>query len=262
MAKLNVFIDGTWLFRVCQPDGVLSNRTIYSTKRFNLDFTKFIDSLILHLNNQGKATEGVGDLYLSTSIFDFSDDINEWPSESDEITSNDIERVIKGAIARELMVTNAVSAGFDSSAVYKPRLRPFMIGKIKNGTYQEKQVDATVIALLVKSAITKREDYHVFVTGDSDVLPAIKVAYPEYSKNVLLATTHPDELRAEHRQTSFSYTDFAFDITPYFLQDHVKDILFGNNVYECSKCKIVFNLLTPLSQRSRPYCKDCSRSRT
>lgn len=261
MSKLNIFIDGTWLFRVCQPDGVLSNRTEYNTQSFKLNFDKLTQSLLDFLVSKGKSVE-VGEKYISTSIFSFPPDLNNWPNESPDISSSDIERVTRGAQAREFMIQNAISAGFSDSAVYRPRLRPYMIEKLKNRTYQEKQVDATVIALLVRSAITQGDSFHAFITGDSDILPAIKVAYPEYSRNVMLVTTHPDELRAEHRQTSFSYTDFQFDIDPYFLQDHVKEIIHGQNVYECSNCRKVFVRTNAIPSNRRPYCANCQQTRT
>jgi hypothetical protein len=226
-----------------------------------LNFEKLSSSLISYLSSLGKTVE-IGDRFLCTSIFRLPEDLNDWPNQNPDVTNSDIERVTKGAQAREFMVQNAVQAGFSDLAVYRPNLRPFMIEKLKNRTFQEKQIDATVIALLVRSAITKSDDYHAFITGDSDILPAIKVAYPEYSRNVMLVTTHPDELRAEHRQTSFSYTDFQFDIEPYFLQDHVKDIIHGQNVYECSNCRKSFVRTTSIPKKNRPYCKNCTQGRT
>jgi len=261
MPKLNIFIDGTWLFRVCQPDGVLSNRTEYYTQSFKLDFDRFKIALLHYLRENGKDIE-IGELYISTSIFTLPSDLNDWPNENPDVTSNDIERVTRGVQAREFMVQNAIQAGFSDMAVYRPNLRPFMIEKLKNKTFQEKQVDATVIALLVKSAITQGDNYHAFITGDSDILPAIKVAYPEYSRNVMLVTTHPDELRAEHRQTSFSYTDFQFDIAPFFLQDHIIEIIHGQNIYECSNCRKVFVRTNPIPTNRRPYCSHCLSMRT
>jgi hypothetical protein len=261
MANLNIFIDGTWLFRVCQPDGVLANRTESPLYSFKLDFQKLTESLVAHIHRNGSDLD-IGDRYLSTSIFTIPRGVEEWAEQDPNITVADIEKVRKGAFARDRMVQNAVGAGFNDSAVYRPLLRPFMFEKLKNRTFQEKQVDATIIALLVRSAITQGGDFHAFVTGDSDLLPAIRVAYPEYSRNVLLVTTHPDELKASHRQTSFSYTDFQFDISPFFLQDHVKEIIVGEHVYECANCKKIFVRLNRIPVRSRPYCNDCQQSRT
>lgn len=261
MARLNIFIDGTWLFRVCQPDGVLSNKTENNTQSFKIDFAKLSNSLINHLSNLGQRIE-LGERYISTSIFTLPTDLDDWPNQNPDITADDISRVKNGVRARDFMIQNALNAGFSDVAVYRPNLRPFMIAKLKNRTFQEKQVDATVIALLVRSAITQGANYHAFITGDSDILPAIRVAYPEYSRNVILVTTHPDELRAQHRQTSFSYTDFQFDIEPYFLQDHVKEIITGEHVYECSNCRRVFIRNNTIPTRSRPYCSDCNQRRT
>ena len=261
MPNLNVFIDGTWLFRVCQPDGVLSNRTENSAQSFKIDFKKLTESLLHHILYLDSST-GIGERYLSTSIFVMPDDVNDWPNQNPDITLDDINRVERGVKSRENMVQNALQSGFSDLAVYRPRLKHFMIERLKNKTFQEKQVDATVIALLVKSAITKSDDFHAFITGDSDILPAIRVAYPEYSRNVVLVTTHPDELRAEHRQTSFSYMDFQFDIKPYFLQDHVKEIIQGQNVYECSNCKKVFVRPKPVPKKNRPYCYSCNQAKT
>lgn len=261
MSKLNIFIDGSWLFRVCQPDGVLSNRTENYTQSFKINFENLTNSLLNHISGTNTHIE-VGDRFISTSIFNLPDDLDDWPNQNPDITTNDIERLRRSAQARDFMVQNATRVGFSDIAVYRPNLRPFMIEKLKNKTFQEKQVDATVIALLVKSAITEPDNYHAFVTGDSDILPAIRVAYPEYSKNVVLVTTHPDELRAEHRQTSFSYTDFTFDIAPYFLQDHIKEIIHGDYIYECSNCKKVLVRGNGIPPKKRPYCKNCVQSRT
>ena len=47
--------------------------------------------------------------------------------------------------------------------------------------YQEKQVDTTVVALLVRDAIEHPDDCFALVAGDADILPAIQVAYPNYT---------------------------------------------------------------------------------
>src|SRR5262249_52795757 len=147
----------------------------------------------------------------STSIFSFPDNFNAWPEEYDDVTVEDIARTRSGAEARERFVQSAFEVGYNDRAVYRPKMKSWILEKLRQKQYQEKQVDATVVALLVKFAITKPHDVHAVITGDVDVLPAIKVAYPEYSKNVFIATTHPDELAAERRATSFSLTNFHFD---------------------------------------------------
>jgi hypothetical protein len=137
-----------------------------------------------------------------------------------------------------------------------------MIQRLRDRRFQEKQVDATVVALLVRSAITNAGDYHVIITGDADVLPAIKVAYPKYSENVFVATTHPDQLQAESRQTSFALADFDYRIPPYFLDEYVKSFLDGAYVYACGHCGKVFARPSPVPARSRPCCNPCHRTRT
>ncbi len=115
-------------------------------------------------------------------------------------------------------------------------------------------MDAAVVALLVRAAITKPGDYHVLIAGDSDLLPAIRIAYPEYTNNVIVASTHPDELKAGHRQTSFSLFDFDFKFKPFFLQDNADKIIGGQHVHRCAECGKVFTLTKPLPKLARPYC--------
>ncbi len=121
---------------------------------------------------------------------------------------------------REDLVAEAVKAGYRTDAVYRPPIRDYIIRKLADGKYQEKQVDTSVVAFLVRSAIARAEDHHVVITGDScDILPAVRVAYPEFTRNVFVATTHPDELNPSHRQTAFSLVDFEFQVPPFFMQN-------------------------------------------
>lgn len=209
MAKLNVFVDGSWLFKACAPERALAYRLEYPDRSFKLDFKKLLSSLLRHAqeNMQGDCTE-LGSLYFSTSIFELPDDLDEWPNERDNISSADIDNVRRSTTARNAFTQNALDAGFLDDAVFRPRLKGWMIENLKEHKFQEKQVDATVVALLVKSAITQPDDVHAIITGDADILPAIRVAYPEYSNNVFVATTHPDQLRSESRQTSYALADF------------------------------------------------------
>lgn len=262
MKQLHIFIDGTWLFRVCQPEGTLASKTENSDRGFSLNFDKLNIVLLDHVKQSDPKCTSLGDLYFITSIFDIPGNVDNWPSENPDITPDDVERVKRGAHARSNVAQNAIRAGYKKDAIFKPKLKHYMIGRIKNGTFQEKQVDASVVALLVRSAITKPSDYHLLITGDSDIIPAIKVAYPEYSRNVVIATTHPDELRAEHRQTSFTFNSVEFSLPPLYLQDHIKDILHGDNVYECGECRVVFSRPNPVTIGRRPYCADCLSKRT
>jgi len=262
MSKLNVFIDGSWLFKACAPERALAFQTEWPLKTFPLDFSKLDQVLLAH----AKATEStcldLGDRYIATSIFSLPDDFDEWPSEYHDITSDDIARTRSGVIARERFVTLAVEAGYSEAAIFRPRIKGWILEKLRTKRYQEKQVDATVVALLVRSAIVSPDDVHVVITGDADILPAIKVAYPQYSRNVLIATTHPDELKAEHRQTSFSLANFECNIPPLFLQDVASSLLRGDHVYTCSHCRKAFTRKVPIPTRARPCCIPCNEKRT
>lgn len=262
MKLLNIFIDGTWLFRVCQPEGTLSSKTENSDRSFSLSFNKLTNTLLTHVKESDSDCSELGDLYFITSIFDIPENVSSWPEENPDISTDDIERVKRGAFARNSVAQNAIRAGFKEDAIFRPRLKHYMIRRLKEGKFQEKQVDASVVALLVRSAITKPNDYHLLITGDSDIIPAIKVAYPEYSKNVVIATTHPDELKAEHRQTSFTFNSVEFSLPPFYLQDHAKDILHGDHIYECGECRKVFSRSNPVPSSKRPYCSECLSTRT
>lgn len=95
-------------------------------------------------------------------------------------------------------------------------IREHIIRRLKERKYQEKQVDASVVALLVRSAITRGDDYHLVITGDADILPGMRVAYPEFTKNVLVCTTHPDELNKRHRQTAHALVEAEFKVPPFY----------------------------------------------
>ena len=94
------------------------------------------------------------------------------------------------------------------------------------------------------------------ITGDSDILPAIRVAYPEFTNNVFVCTTHPDELNPSHRQTAFSLVDFAFAVPPFYLQnkENAQKVLAGKHVYRCEECGLVFSMAKPVPGRERPRC--------
>ncbi len=262
MAKLNVFIDGTWLFRSCSPSKVLASKTERPENSFSLNFAKFDQALLQHVNSHGGNCDGFRDRYIATSIFDIPDDFESWSDYYEDFTPAQIEQAKRGSYARDRFVNNAIDAGYSSDAIFRPRMKHYILKNLTEGKYQEKQVDATVVALLVRSAIEHQQGFHAIVTGDSDILPAIRVAYPEYTKNVVIVSTHPDELSAEHRQTSFSLNNFDFDIPPFYLQDHVVTIIHGENPYRCAECNKVFVRSNPIPQKSRPYCNGCYSSRT
>lgn len=262
MIKLHIFIDGTWLWRSCAAEQILSAKTENPSNPFNLDFRKLSDALLAYTRSINPRCESLGDRYFATSIFNLPDNMDTWPADTSGITAEDILRIRNNVKARRIFADQAIAAGFAAEAIYTPTLKRYIVRKLKKKEYQEKQVDTAVVALVVRSAVLNREDYHAIITGDADILPAITVAYPEYSRNIFIATTHPDELRAEHRQTAWSLHDFSFAITPYYLQDHVSEIVTGENVYLCANCGRVLVRRIPIPARARAYCDPCQRKRT
>jgi len=262
LSKLNIFIDGSWLFKACAPGLVLASKTENSGQGVRLDFSRLNQALLDHVKKTAPDCDAHGELFLATSLFSLPDDFDKWSERFDYVQPEHIEKMKRNQHARESFVQAALRAGYSEDAIYRPLLKEWIWKRLIEDRYQEKQVDATVVALLVRSAITRPGDYHCVITGDSDILPAIKVAYPQYSENVFVATTHPDELKAEHRQTSFSLGNFAFEIPPFYLQDHLQDIIQGEYVYSCAECHKVFVRSRPIPARARPYCFACMNYRT
>jgi hypothetical protein len=264
MSRLNIFIDGSWLFKACGAEKALAATTEWPEQAFRLSFAKLNAALLGHAAAHVPKCDSLGERYLSTSIFSLPDNFDEWPNEFDNVTDQDVAITKKGVAAREAFAKGALEHGYSPDAIYHPRMKGWMIEKLRNRQFQEKQVDATVVALLVRAAITSPNDVHAVITGDADVLPAIKVAYPSYSKNVFIATTHPDELLAERRQTSFSLHNFDFAIPAFYFQDHSQNLIDGANVYKCAHCHKVFTRPNPIPAKAmtRPCCKPCDAKRT
>lgn len=256
MAKLNIFIDGTWLLHQCAANGSMANATDHPDRRFPFDFPKLNHALVAHVKAHGGDCDGVGDCYLSTSIFALPANFDDWPTQYLDITVAQIERTRRAVTAREAFAAQALAAGYKPDAIYYPTIRDHIIRRLAEGRYQEKQVDTSVVALLVRAAITKPDDFHTVITGDSDILPAVRVAYPEFTKNVFVTTTHPDELNPRHRQTSFALVDFDFDIPPFFMQnrDAAIQLIQGLHAYRCEECGAVFTTTNPVPRTNRPRC--------
>lgn len=262
MAKLNVFIDGSWLYKACGPGHVLASKTENIDHGVRVDFSRLDMVLHDHAKAHDPNCTELGERYLSTSVFSLPPDFDNWPEEYDTILPAHIEQTKRGIHARNRFVDSALAAGYSDQGVYRPFIKSWIVKKLIEKRYQEKQVDTTVVALLVRAAIVSPNDYHCVITGDSDILPAIRIAYPEYSKNVFLATTHPDELKAEHRQTAYSLNNFDFRIPPLYLQDSVLEIMQGENVYECAHCRKVFSRPRAIPTKARPCCAVCHNQRT
>ncbi|MFP4008332.1 MAG: hypothetical protein ACLFQP_00015 [Halothece sp.] len=261
MARIHFFIDGTWLFKVCGINSALSNRTALNGP-FRLDWTKFDSAIKEHIEQQSGSNIEMGERVIVTSIFTLPDDFNDWPNRFPDITVEQVSKTQKVINAREYFIRGALNAGYLDIGVLRPEIERWIIHALGDDSYREKQVDTTVVALLVKSAITRPDDYHVMVAGDADMIPAIRVAYPDYTKNVLIVSTHPDELDRHHRQSSFSYFNFTFDLPPFYLQTHADKIIWGNHVYNCIECGKIFSTGNPIPERKQPRCRQqtCKKS--
>ena len=253
---LNVFIDGTWLLVQCAAGGSMANATDQPDRRFPFDFVKLNQALLRHVQIVDAACAAIGESYISTSLFALPRDFDDWPNRYDAVTAESVEKVRRAVAARDAFIRQAEAAGYLLDAVYRPPIRDYIIRRLAERKYQEKQVDTSVVALLVRSAITRGNDYHALVTGDADILPAIRVAYPQFTRNVFIATTHPDEMNPRHRQTAFALVDFAFNVHPFFMQnrDNAVQLIQGQHAYRCEECGCVFTTRQPFPQRSRPRC--------
>lgn len=264
MPKLHVFIDGSWLIKVSAPSGVLASR-MQNPQQFKLDFPKLKTAIFNHVRSSQPDCTEIGDCFFITSIFDLPIDFSNWSGKivnGSAITQNQIGQTMWNVNMRRDYADRAIDAGFERSAIISVPFKDWMISKLANGKYQEKQVDTTVVALLVKYAITKTDDFFAIVAGDSDMLPAIKIAYPEFTKRLCLVTNHPDQLHSTHRQTAFSFLQYTYLINPLYLHDCVDKITEGTYVYVCANCNKVFIKQSPIPHSSRPYCTNCQQTRT
>lgn len=250
MSKLNIFVDGSWLFKVCKGGAALSKGTASPTYPFPFDFSAFI--VIAETGNNDIER---GKLVFCTSIFELPDDFDDWSNQNPEILPEKVELTKRVVHAKEVFSNKAKSAGFTDEAEFHVKMKPWIMAALDNDSYQEKQVDTTLVALLVKSAFDNPDDYHAIVSGDADMLPALRVAYPDYTKNVVVITTHPDELDAEHKHSSYSYLDYQCDIVPFYFQLNLEKIMEGNYKYRCNECGKLFSTVNPIPTTSLPRCR-------
>ena len=271
MSKMHVFIDGTWLFKVVE--GSVFDRFLCKPKSFILDFEKLNKLMLTHVSQQRPECTELGKLYFVTSLFNLPNDFDSWAGRKITAISGDQEITVTQAnidITRENVRKRtefsnaAVSSGYDPGCIYHVRFQEWMLLNLLHPDlrYQEKQVDTTVVALLVKEAIINSKDCFALVAGDSDILPAIRIAYPDYTRNVFPVLTSPDERDGRNRQTSNKYTQYSFDINTLVLQNHVGDILKGN-IYQCANCHRYFSTHSPIDPKRiasgavLPRCTNC-----
>lgn len=112
MGKLNVFIDGSWLFKACAPEKAMANRAEWPNRTFPLDFAKLDACLMEHASAHVTSCDALGQRYIATSIFALPDNFDEWPNEYDGVTADDISRTRNGVLARQRFVDSATKAGY------------------------------------------------------------------------------------------------------------------------------------------------------
>lgn len=271
MSKLHVYIDGTWLFKVVE--GKVFDRFLVNPRSFTLDFDKLNRLMLDHISKQHPECTELGNLYFVTSLFNVPADFDSWVGrrithpyggQSITVSQQNIDITKKNITTRADFADSAIKAGYDPNCIFHIDLQEWMLLNLlhQDLRYQEKQVDTTVVALLVRDAIEHPDDCFALVAGDSDILPAIQVAYPNYTKNVFPVLTSPNERDGRNRQTSFKYSQYNFQLDTLVLQNHVGDIM-GGNVYQCTECHKFFTTINPIdpqgisSGRILPRCKNC-----
>lgn len=124
-------------------------------------------------------------------------------------------------------------------------------------------VDTSLVGRLVEQAIADPDRLHVLISGDLDMLPAIRTVVPDYTETVVLATTHPDQYirgRPSLHSVSISST-FAFE--PIYLDQSVDQFVSGDHVYRCSnpRCNSISRDLALFPVAANPVCKPCNDDR-
>lgn len=259
--KFNVYVDGTWLFNQCLPGRILANRMEFPENSFRLDFGRLLDLFVSELGtrvaeNGNEPTVEIGSLYFYTAIFTVPDEPEpDWP---------DVSAIRRGSEFRRRFANDAIAAGFSDEGVFSVPLRTWIIEKLVDRRYQEKMVDTSLVARLVEQAITDPDRLHVMISGDLDMLPAIRTVVPSYTETVVLATTHPDQYVRGEAQSSFRLNQFDFRFEPIYLDQSVEKIAQGENVYRCSnqRCNRVFTRPRPIPAGRSPVCKPCNDART
>jgi hypothetical protein len=206
----NVYIDGSWLFKQCGANGILSSRMEYPDNAFHLDFRKLLACLASTLGGETGQPVDPSNLYFYTAIFEIPDQANpEW---------GDIGWLRNSTAARMRFAQSATDAGFDPDGTYHVPLRTWMLEKLRDRRYQEKMVDTSVVARTVQQVIADPNRLHVIISGDLDMLPAISTVVPQYTDSVVLATTHPDQYNPGEAQSSFKLNLFDFKYGPVYLE--------------------------------------------
>jgi len=138
--------------------------------RFKLDFERLLDLLAEELRSRvaaagldtGQGMTAAG-LYFYTAIFQI-------PAEPDP-EWGEIEDIRRRTEARRRIADDAVAAGFSEEGIFNVPLRGWIVERLRQGKYQEKMVDTSLVTRLVEQAIADPARLHVLISGDLDMLP-------------------------------------------------------------------------------------------
>lgn len=253
VSKLHIYIDGSWLFKICGKGKVLPSVTLEPQKSVHIDFNKLNKFILNYISkDQQLSNIEIGDCYLITSLIDNPENYDDLIK--DGISQDAIDTYLSKYLARKYFVDNAtVRSNYRKDGVIQPKLKKWMLKKLDSDEFQEKKVDTTLVALLVRDVLEKNSsDYFAVIFGDSDILPAIKIACPDYSRNVFVITTDPEHLKKEHRESSYSINDkeFDFKIPPIYIENYLEYILHGDYC-RCKECNKIY---LKDSSGSKFYC--------
>ena len=241
-----MYIDGSWLFKQCGKDGILTEKVYYDT--FRLDFGKLVTEIQKELSQYCDGLPQPRNLwYYSSCIVDIP------PTDKD---GSDLLWLKAVSESKRKTKESAESAGFNVDGFFEVKYKWWMPQSISDGLYQEKMVDTSLVARMVQSCITYPEDFHVLITGDMDMLPAIQLTVPTYLDSVILLTTHPDQWDRNNQQTSFALNNFNFKYDPFYFDDIVGEILQGNHIHRCDKCNLYFKTTKPIPKGKRKFCEE------
>lgn len=258
MPKLHVYIDGSWLFNACAPHGVLASHMEHDNYPVRLDFSR-LNTILLDsaMKNNPECTE-IGERYLCMSIFTLPKDFESWPARYTGVSHEDISKTQRSVFARNSFIKSATDAGYSGVWVSRPPIELWSFDKLtgKSGKYQEKCADTSIVFMLGQAIGASPDDLQCVITGDGDLLPPVMLDDPEYTRNLMLATTRPDEARPEHRQSSFRLNKFEFRIPPVYLQDNLVEVVNGKYVSKCCSCRLVFSR-TYAPPSYSPLCGEC-----
>ncbi|HWO98308.1 MAG TPA: hypothetical protein VNM45_18640 [Bacillus sp. (in: firmicutes)] len=248
MNKIHIYIDGTWLFNQCGKERSLSQYV--ESEYFYIDFSKLDNEIKRIIESQsGISIETGGGRWYYTSI------IKGIPSFDED--GNSLEWMQNRSYSMEQTVKAAERAGYDITGVFEVPYKYWMPKQIQAKLFQEKMVDTSLVARMVLSAVQNKDDFHVLISGDLDMMPAISLVVPEYLEKVVLFCTDPAQWDPNLQQTSKRLTDYSFKYGPFYLDEIVGQIMQGH-VYQCKhpRCGIYFSRINPIPKNQKPYCRE------